>query len=144
MDKIQIGTLKKQVDNFEHTKMGEVAPSELQNIISEIKSNVALDEAGEANLSLMLILGIALSKAGNYAEACTYLESGCQMITDPKQDRMKKEFVVNLIKNGELMMQNDKKMKSKGVETITKYREVLIDQYERNEKWENFFAEVYS
>ena len=64
------------------------------------------------------------------------------MLADPKQDRMKKEFIVNLIKTGELMVKNDKKLKSLGLETITKYRDLLIDQYERNEKWENFFGEV--
>ena len=142
MDKKHIAILKKQIDAAPYDVSGEES-SELAGIIQELSSKTELDNQSEENISCLLLLGISLTKSGHYVDAAKYLKNGVSMLNDPKQDRLKKEFILALIKLGE-EMQRDKKLKNQGIELITNSRDLLISQYERNEKWDNFFKEVAS
>ena len=101
MDKNKIAAFKKAVDQAPQIAEGQEITSELKNIIDEVNQKAEFDNSSEENLSLLLILGISLTKAGNLKEAVKYLENGCKMIQDPKQDRLKKEFILSLINLGE-------------------------------------------
>ena len=107
MDKKHIAILKKQIDAAPYDVSGEES-SELAGIIQELSSKTELDNQSEENISCLLLLGISLTKSGNYVDAAKYLKNGVSMLNDPKQDRLKKEFILALIKLGE-EMQRDKK-----------------------------------
>jgi len=63
------------------------------------------------------------------------------MITDPKQDRAKKEYANQLIVLGS-QMSSQKQQKNEGMNLVFKYRNVLIDQYDRNNKLNNYIEET--
>ena len=96
-----------------------------------------LDQPDEDNIMALLLLGTALTKARRLKESRKYLENGISMITDPKQDRTKKEYANQLIELG-FQMSTQKQQKNEGMDLVFKYRNVLIEQYDRNNKLNNY------
>ena len=96
-----------------------------------------LDQPDEDNIMALLLLGTALTKARRLKESLKYLENGISMITDPKQDRTKKEYANQLIELG-FQMSTQKQQKNEGMDLVFKYRNVLIEQYDRNNKLNNY------
>ena len=100
-----------------------------------------LSQPDDDNITVLLLLGTALTKARSFKESCTYLENGISMITDPKQDRAKKEYANQLIELGS-QMSTQKQQRNEGMNLIFKYRNVLIEQYDRNNKLNNYIEET--
>ena len=100
-----------------------------------------LSQPDDDNITVLLLLGTALTKARSFKESCTYLENGISMMTDPKQDRTKKEYAHQLISLGSQMI-TQKQEKNTGMNLIFKYRNVLIEQYDRNNKLNNYIEET--
>ena len=82
-----------------------------------------------------------MTKANKFKDATEKLENGIGMITDPKYDRIKKDFALLLISLGE-QMSKVKSLKDEGFELMFKYRNTLIEQYDRNNKLDNYLAEI--
>jgi hypothetical protein len=95
-------------------------------VIEELLPKAELDQQDDDNITVLLLLGTALSKARRFSDSTKYLENGISMITDPKQDRTKKEYSNQLIELGS-QMSNQKQYKNAGLELIFKYRNVLIE-----------------
>jgi len=96
-----------------------------------------LGQPDDDNITVLLLLGTALTKASRLKESCKYLENGISMTTDPKQDRTKKEYANQLIELG-FQMSTQKQQKNEGMELVFRYRNVLIEQYDRNNKLNNY------
>jgi len=141
MDKKQIVVLKQTLDKIEPVSEGQEPTSELTQVIEELMPKAELSQPDDDNITVLLLLGTALAKARRFKESCTFLENGISMITDPKQDRTKKEYATQLIDLGS-QMSTQKQQKNEGMELIFKYRNVLIEQYDRNNKMNNYIQEI--
>lgn len=92
--------LKQTLDKIEPVAEGQEPTSELTQVIEELMSKAELSQPDEDNITVLLLLGTALNKARRWKESCIYLENGIGMVTDPKQDRTKKEYANQLIEVG--------------------------------------------
>ena len=99
---------------------------ELTRVIEELAPIAALNKPDEDNIILLLLLGRALTKANSLKDASEKLTNGIDMLTDPKQDRIKKDFALALISLGEQMIKV-KSLKEAGFDMIFKYRNTLIE-----------------